>query len=150
MKKESAPIFVLFGIFYLREQIHNYLDVFEERAYIISRYLGAGSSMLLVEGKQKMLRNSYQLYSQLRHTDIKDPNLFEPVKMVWIDASEVEDCLDKDVILQKFIDYNQSAMKWCYWFLSEDNVDLQTSQFLLEVITASKKEIELLSAAFKK
>lgn len=150
MKKEDTPTFILFGIFYLREQIHNYLDVFCEYSYLLSRYSGSENAIRLFEGKQKMLRNSNHIFLQLEYADIQDPNLFEPLKVEWIAEKALENCVDnKDAFIQKFIDFNQSTMKWCYWFLSEEKVDLKTSQFLLEVISASKEEIELLSEVLK-
>jgi len=145
MKKENKSVFVLFGIFYLREQLHNYIDILESYSYQISEHLGSENTALLLNRKLDILYKSDKFFTLLKNADIVDKKLFEPQRILWIE--EIVTCDKKNLILN-LSKFDQSAMKWCYWFLSEDNIDVEISGFLLEVIEICKEDIELLLSSY--
>ena len=55
MKKDTYTSHQLFGIFFLREQLHSYLDVFEERFVALTQELEFRNVIVLINNKRVML-----------------------------------------------------------------------------------------------
>jgi len=145
IKKEDTPIFVLFGIYYLREQLHAYIEVLESQTFHVARLLGGDSAKRLLVQKQNLLNGSSRFFSQLRYADIDDPDLFNPPEMVWISVTDIENCALQEELVLYLMKYDESLMKWCYWFLSEEDINLEISRYFYEVIKSCKEDVELLS-----
>lgn len=142
--KNHSPSTLFFGIFYLREQLHTYMDVFTKYQYKISCFLGSENVDLILKEKKRILKEVDRVFWQMKYAPIRNPAIFAPLKNPWLTERQLEHCNAKESMVELFLETDRDLMKWCCWFLTEQPDASKTSRLLLEIIDLTKAESKLL------
>ena len=144
MEKNQETEEIFFGIFQLREQLYNYLDVIEADSHKVSHFLGYSKAKALINNKRALMKRTERRFWNLRHSDVRDEKLFGPLDEPWLYPKAFSDCTDRNEVILLLKKFEAFTMKWCHWFLAEEHISLDTSKFLLEVIQTSMDDLKLL------
>lgn len=144
MKLEDHTSNLLLGVFVLREQLHTYIDILESQGFQIERHLGHKKLVDLLENKRLMLALAETEFANLMNGGVDDTDLFHPHKFMW--SKEFTMCRGPffSSVKQGLLKYDKMTMAWCYLFMTDKDIDVHHTGFLLTMIQYAKSGVDLL------
>lgn len=142
MDKTNTTSNLLFGIFFLREQLHSYLDVFEESQHEISQQIGCQNAMVLLNTKRFMVRLAEKQFLGFRNVGVADASKFHPLVKSWLAASEIKESGNAVALKEALITFDKKVMAWCYLCMVNEDTDIELSGFLLKMIEYAKADAD--------
>lgn len=131
MDKTNSTSNLLFGIFFLREQLHNFLDIFEENLYEIAKHIEYDNAIMLLETKRLMVRLVEKQLELYLNAPIEDASVFHPPKQFWLDISEIHEGRNSELIKSTLLTFDKKIMAWSYLLLVNEDTSIELSGFLL-------------------
>ena len=142
MEKERYTSNQLFSIFFLREQLHSYLDVFEENHSEISQQIDYQNAMVLWNTKRFMVSLAEKQFLRFRHVAVKDASIFQTPVKLWLNASALKERRNGASIKGALITFDKKVMAWCYLCMVNEDTDMELSGFLLKMIECAKSDAD--------
>ena len=143
MKKDTYTSHQLFGIFFLREQLHSYLDVFEERFVALTQELEFRNVIVLINNKRVMLGEVEEKFQEFDAVIIEDTSIFYPLTNLWLNAA-VMASNNVNIVMDALLSFDKKVMAWCYLFMVNEDIGLEFSAFLLRMIEYAKANSDYL------
>lgn len=143
MKKDTYTSHQLFGTFYLREQLHSYLDIFEERYTVLSQELEFRNVIVLLTSKRIMLGETEKQFNEFDSVIIEDNSIFNPTPKLWLNPSVLEH-KNNNLLMDALLSFDKKVMAWCYLFMVNEDIGLEFSAFLLRMIEYAKADADYL------
>ena len=141
---------LLFGIFFLREQLHNYLDIFEKNLDNITKYMNYQDVTWLLKTKSLMVRMAEKQFNHCLNSPVEDASVFRPPCHMWLNSSEVNECCNSDLMREVLLTFDKKVMVWCYLIMVHEDVSIRLSGFLLKMIEHSKSNADRLMSELNK
>jgi len=135
---------LLFGVFFLREQLHTYVDILEIHHHHISKHVGYKTVASLLENKRLMLGLSENRLSTLMEERVKAIELFHPFKEIWLHKDVIYHSRSSVQIRGLLQEFDKFMMAWCYLFITDEHTDVDETGYLLTMIRYAKADIDLL------
>lgn len=143
MENETYTSYQLFGIFFLREQLHNYLDLLEANYFELTHGLELRKIIGLLNSKRVMLIEAEIQFRKCNAVLIEDPSLFYPPHKSWLNAAVMTNT-NSNFVLDALLTFNKKVMAWCYLILVDKDIGLELSEFLLRMIECAKADADYL------
>lgn len=143
MNKDTYTPHQLFGTFFLREQLHGYLDLFEENFTDLSHELEFRNIKVLLTRKRIMLGEAEKQFQVFESVVIEDASIFYPPPKIWLNAT-IMASKNINLVMDALLTFDKKVMAWCYLFMVNEDIGLEFSSFLLRMIEYAKVDADFL------
>jgi len=150
MGKENYTSNLLLSMFFLREQLNTYIDIFENQKPHLTKHLGHETISDLLENKRLILGLAENKYEKLLNAGIQDAALFHPPEQMWMELHDIDSCRNAQCLVQLLLEFDQKVMEWCYLFMTDEHTGLHDTGYFLTMIQYAKSGVDLVLREQKK
>lgn len=136
-------------LFYLREQLHSYLDVFELHQSRLLSYIPFSLASEIIEEKLGLITALDFVLWETLPSRISNSSKFNPLRIYWLNHDQVHQCTSAYEIMELLISVELKIMNCCSESLISKNSEDNSIQVLIGILKLAYERSKKLAEVLK-